>query len=132
MHGQFIRLGAEQVPLDADEVSQVEQLVDFEVLFAHHVPPDVDLQPSGSGGQVRKAGLPVGADGHDAPGDAHVDFGAFEFLASGSLVAFDGLLDSVRGIEAVRVGRVAEAGEGFEFLLPLFVEGLRFGFRFGF
>ena len=40
---QLVGLGAEQVPLDADEVAEVEQLEDREVALAERVLADVDL-----------------------------------------------------------------------------------------
>ncbi len=67
MDGELAGPGAEDVAGDADVVSQIEQLVELKALLADGVQANVDLQPFSALLQLGKAGLALGADGHDAP-----------------------------------------------------------------
>ena len=78
--GQLAGAGAEEVAGDADVVAQVEQLVEREALLADGVEADVDLQPLAILLERGEAGLALGADGHDAPGDGDGDAVGFESL----------------------------------------------------
>ena len=61
-------------------VAQVEQLVEREALLADGVEADVDLQALAALLERGEAGLALGADGHDAPGDGDGDAVGIEFL----------------------------------------------------
>ena len=80
MHGEFAGAGAKQISADSDVIAQVEELVKLESLFADRIFLDVDLQPLSILLQVREAGLSHQADGHDAPGDAHVHSRSLQLL----------------------------------------------------
>ena len=69
MDGELAGAGAEDVAGDPDVVSQVEQLVELKALLSHGVEANIDLQPLAALLQLGKAGLALGADGHDAAGD---------------------------------------------------------------
>jgi hypothetical protein len=69
MHGELAGPGAEDVAGNPDVVSQVEQLVELEALLSDGIQTNVDLQPLTALLQLGKAGLALGADGHDAPGN---------------------------------------------------------------
>ena len=69
VHGQLAGAGAEEIAGDADVVAEIEQLVELEGLLAHGVEAHVDLQALAALLQLRKAGLALGADRHQASGD---------------------------------------------------------------
>ena len=75
MQAEFARPGAEQIAFGADDVAHVEQLEKLIVAFRHGVFFDVDLQSLAVLRMCMKAGLAHAADGLDASGDAHADFG---------------------------------------------------------
>ena len=70
MNAQFIGPGAEQVAFDADEVAQVEELIERIFLFADGVLAHVDLESLAILHQMREASFAHAANGHNAPGDA--------------------------------------------------------------
>ena len=129
--------GAEQVALDADDVADIEQLVERKILFADRVLAHIDLQLLAVLHQMRETGLAHAADGHDAAGDAHLD--ARLQLCSAVFVAVFGqdLRDGVREIEPLAVRLKPERfnfGDATDALLVQIVfEGqsslLRSGFR---
>ena len=115
--GQLAGPGAEQVARHADVVAQVEQLVERKALLAHRVQADVDLQPLAVLLQRGKAGLALGADGHDAPGDGHRDAVGLQLLGLrlAPLGAHRG--NGVRGRELVGIGRLAQLLDLFQLCL---------------
>ena len=115
--GQLAGPGAEEVAGDADVVAQVEQLVEREALLADGVEADVDLQPLAVLLQRGKAGLALGADGHDAAGDGHGDAVGLEGLGLGlaPLGAHRG--NGMRGRELVGIGGLAQLLDFFQLCL---------------
>ena len=83
MDGELAGPGAEDVAGDADVVSQVQQLVELKALFSHGIQANIDLQPFAALLQLGEAGLALGADGHDAPGDR--DHGPLRVERSGGI-----------------------------------------------
>ncbi len=80
VHGEFAGAGAEEISADADVVAEVEQLVEFESLFADRVFLHVNLEACPSLLQVGESGLAHQANGHDAPGHAHIDARILQLL----------------------------------------------------
>ena len=74
MHAQLAGAGAEQIAFDADDVAQIEQLVETIVALGNRVLAHVDLQAFARLHQVQESGLAHAADGLDAAGDAHPRF----------------------------------------------------------
>ncbi len=72
--GELAGAGAEEVAADADVVAEVEELVEGEGVLADVVLADVDLQALAALLELGEAGLALDADGHDASGDADVDW----------------------------------------------------------
>ena len=73
VHGQFAGPGAEQIARDADVVAQIKQFVERKALLADRIQANINLQPLAALLQRGKAGLALGANGHDAAGDGHRD-----------------------------------------------------------
>ncbi len=71
--GELAGAGAEEVAVDADVVAEIEQLVEGEGGVADGIFADVDLEPLPAALELGEAGLALGADGHEAAGDADVD-----------------------------------------------------------
>jgi hypothetical protein len=72
-NGQLAGAGAEQEAARADVVAQVQQLVQREQVFANIVLAHIELHALARLLQLRKAGLALDADGHNAPGDGDLD-----------------------------------------------------------
>ena len=70
---ELIGPGTEQVAFDADQVAQIEELIERIFLFADRILANVDLELLAILHQMREAGLAHAANGHNAPGDADLD-----------------------------------------------------------
>ena len=71
---------AEQVPLDADVIAEIEQLEDLEIQFRQRVLADVDLNALEAVGQAKEAGLAEVANGQDTAGRDGLDLVGLERL----------------------------------------------------
>ena len=110
MDGELAGAGAEEVAGDPDVVAQVEQLVECESLVADGIEANVDLQPLAALLERGKAGLALGADGHDAAGDRdHGPLRVEHFGGDLSELPAD-LRERVGGDKLVGVGLLAELG----------------------
>jgi hypothetical protein len=116
---QLVGLGAEQVPLDADEVAEVEQLEDREVPLADRVLADVDLDLRRAVRDDEEVGLAEAPDRQDPPRRRRLDLRRVELLAGLAAVRLDQLRNRVGAREGVRIGRHAEALELLEVRAPL-------------
>ena len=127
-HGQLIRLRSEQMPADADDVAQIEQLKQLELLRTHHVELHIELQARAVPQNVTESSLPVRPERDDAPRHSHVHMLRSQLLGS-SLAEFLGHLPGrVCPFELVRIRRVSQRlnfGQFFAALLKL-VERLKF------
>ena len=103
------RARAEQVPLDADVVAEVEQLEDLEVALGQRVLADVDLDALDAVGQDEEVRLAEAADRQDRPAVDRLDLRRPRAPRPGARRApsTSAVIVSVR-VEAVRVGRHAE------------------------
>ena len=100
---QFAGARAEQIALHADDVAQIDQLVNGEIALGEGVFLDVDLQALAILRQVREARLAHAAQGLDAPGNAHMHrYG--KFFRSLRLVFGQNGGDRVGEFEALAVG----------------------------
>ena len=79
---ELIGPGTEQVAFDADQVAQIEQLIERVFLFADRVLAHINLQLFAILHQVREPRLAHAANGHNAPGDT--DFDATALTVPGS------------------------------------------------
>ncbi len=89
---------------DADDVAQVQQAKKLERLFADNIKLDVDLQLLSLILQMRERGLAHQAQGHDAPGDAHLRFCGFQFRRRRFAPLANYFCGRVGKVEMVRVG----------------------------
>ena len=107
--GEFVRLGPEQTPFDANPVAEIEQLEDLEVQFRHRVLPDVNLQLRAAIGQDKEVGFAEGRGCEDpAAGRPSRDVRPRVRRAT-SRREGRRARDGVAAIEAVRVGLHPEA-----------------------
>ena len=119
-------LGAKEVAGDADEVADVEKLVELEVTLSHGIQAHVDLQALAARRQMRKAGLPVGADGHHSP--RHPDrnpLGA-QLLRRRRGIGAQYLRDGVCKVVMARIQLETQLGDGLELFSPLQYEIAKF------
>ena len=107
VHAQLAGPGAEQVAFHADDVADIEQLVERVVLFADRVLANVNLQPLAVLHQMREAGLAHAANGQDAAGDLH-RHARLQLLGGLVAVLRQDLRNGVREIETVAVRLKAE------------------------
>ena len=105
-------------------VAEIEQLVEFEAFFADRIFLDVNLQPLPALLQVCEPGLAHEPDGHDAPGDAHVDARILQLLGGFLRVLRENLRNGVGEVVLARIGLLAESFDLFQFLAPQFVDFL--------
>ena len=70
MDAEFAGAGAEQVAFDADDVADVEQLIERIVALRDRILAYVDLQAFAVLHQVHEAGLAHAANGENAAGEA--------------------------------------------------------------
>ena len=117
--GQLVGLGPEDAPLDADEVAEIEQLVDREVALRQRVLAEVDLNPFAAVGDDQEVGLAEAADGQDAAGRARLRLLRLERLAGLVAVRLEELFDGVGALELARVRIDAELNQRLEILAPL-------------
>src|SRR6185437_7611222 len=119
VHGQLAGAGAEQVPLDADEVAEVEIFPTQERLGVHGVGADVDLEARTVLQQMAEASLAVGTEGDEASCNADLGAGGVQML--GGRLGMRGLELGQRVAEAkpVRVGIFAAGAHGGELGAPL-------------
>ena len=114
---QFAGAGAEQESAHPDVVADIEQLPELESGLAQVIFLDVDLQPLPALLQVGESCLAHQADGHDASGDAHLDFRTLELFGGAVFVVGQDLRNLVRGLVFVRIGALAQRFDLLE-LLP--------------
>ena len=98
-------------------VAQVEELVEREALLADGVQADIDLQALAALLQGGEAGLALGANGHDAPGDGYRHAIGFQILGRRFAPLGAHLGDGVRGRELVGIGRLAQLLDFFQLFL---------------
>jgi hypothetical protein len=103
VHAQFAGAGAEQVAFHADDVAQIDQLVDGEIALGKGVLLDVDLQALAILRQMREPGLAHAAQGLHAPGDAHAHRRGQFFRGLRTVFSQNGG-DRVAEFEALAVG----------------------------
>ncbi len=101
--GDLAHLGAEQPSPHPDVIVEVEQLHQL-VALTQRVPPEVDLDAPGDVLEMGERGLPLRAEGGDAP--RHPDLGAG--LAHPVVPGREGLGGGVAPVEAIRERRYAE------------------------
>ena len=121
MDAEFAGARAEQISADADVVAEVEQLVEFESLFADGIFLHVNLQLLAALLKVRESGLAHEADRHDASGDADVDARLLEFLGGLCGVLRQDLLGRMGELVLAAVRGLAERLNLFQLLAPQFV-----------
>ena len=107
MDAQLARAGAEQVALHADDVADIEHLKKLEIAFADGVLLDVKLQALAILLEMREAGLPHVADGHQASGNADAHFGR-QILGRLRAVSRQNLRHGVGELVPAAVGAVSE------------------------
>jgi hypothetical protein len=116
------RAGLEEGPLDADQVAEVEELVEGEGLLAEDVLLEVDLDPAGGVAQVGEGSLAVAADDGEAPRGTGLD------LRVRALDPFpEDLLDGLCAVVTVSEGLHAESAKGVELLDPEVAFGVGHG-----
>ena len=121
VHRQLAGAGAEEIAADTDVVAKIEQFVERERLVAHRVEPDIDLQALAPLLQGGKAGLALGANGHDAACDGHCDLVGFKVPGLGFTPFGTDSRDRVGSRELVRVSRLTQLLNLFQ-LCPAQVE----------
>src|ERR1700734_440855 len=102
VEGELAGAGAHEVAADADVVTEVEELVEVEEVFADVVFADVDLEALAVLLDLGEAGFTLDADGHDAAGDGGFEVHALEVFG-GEMFAEDAQLGD-RGGEGEAVG----------------------------
>ena len=107
VHAQLAGSGAEQVAFDADDIAEIEHLVELVFVLGNRVLADVHLQSLAGLHQVHESGLAHAADGLDAAGDADLGFIGELFRGFGR-VRCENLRNGVREIESLAVGAEAE------------------------
>src|SRR5664279_3858249 len=95
---EFSGAGTEEVSLDADVVTQVEQFVELEPLFADEVELDINLQPLAALLEMRESGLTHETDRHDSTRDADVDARLGQFFGGLGQAFIENLRDGVRAV----------------------------------
>ncbi len=117
--GQFVRLRPEQPPFHADDVTQVESLIQLEIQVRNRIRPHVHLHAIEPVGQHEEVGLAERAQAENAAGRAHLHAIGVEDVAG--LAAVLGLDGGDRGgaIEPGGIGRDAHPHEFVEFGLAL-------------
>ena len=124
-HGEFAGPGSKQVPGNADEIAQIEQLKQFERPRAHDVELHVNLQSLARAGDVRKPGLAVQAERQDASGHAHGRLGRFQRRGVGRGILFDQLRRGRRPFEFVGIRLMPASFDLGKLLLTLKILVLR-------
>ncbi len=112
LYRQLVRLGAEKMPGDADDVSQIQQLKQLKRLLPHHIQPDVNLQPPAIPAQVGECRLAVRPQRYDAPCHAHRRRRRGQFLRRFTRKFLGGPPRCMRPVKLVRMCRVTQ---GFDF-----------------
>src|SRR5262249_2380185 len=106
---QLVGLRAEEMPGDADEIPEVEQLEHRKVALAERVLADVDLDRRTAVGNRQEVRLAEAADREDPSRGRRLDAPRFELLARLRAVRLDEAGDGVGPREDVRVRHDAEA-----------------------
>ena len=115
--GQLAGAGAEQVARDANVVAQIQQLVERIALLPDGVQTDVNLQPLAVLLESGEAGLALGANGHQAPGNCHRHAVGFQLLGLRFAPPRANRGDGVRGRELVGIGLLSQLLDLFQFCL---------------
>ena len=116
---QLVGLGAEDAPLHADEVAEVEKLEDREIAFGQRVLADVDLDLRLPVGDDEEVGLAEAADRQDPAGGPRARLLRLERLAGLRAVGFHQLFDRVGALELSWIGIDAELTQRLEVLAAL-------------
>ena len=124
MHGKFSGPRAKQISADSDVIAKVEQFVQLESFVADGIFLDVDLQPLPILLQMREPSLPHQPDGHDAPGDAHVDARILQLLGSLLRVLRQNLRNRVGKLILAGIDLLSQSFNLFQLLPPQFVNFL--------
>jgi hypothetical protein len=119
MNRELVRLRAEQLPLDADEVAQVQQLEQREVAPRQRVLPDVGLNPGTAVRQHEEIGFAEAADREDPSRRACLDRSRLERFPVLPAMRRDQLADGVAALEPPRIRLDAQRGELLEVRAPL-------------
>ena len=106
MDRELVCAGAEKIAGDADVVTKVEQLVDLEVVLAHGVLANVDLQALAVGQQRCEAGLALRAVRDDTARERDLDTARFQRFGRRIAVLADDGRQAPRRLDAegIRVG----------------------------
>jgi hypothetical protein len=80
MHGEFTGAGAKEISLDAHEVSDIQEAIEFKKSFPDSVSTNVDLQAAFTVGQIHESGLPLAANGHHPAANTHGDGRGFQLF----------------------------------------------------
>ncbi len=116
---QLVGPRAKQVPFDADEIAEVEQLEDLEVTLADRVLTDVGLDLGLAIRDRDEVGLAEAADRQDAARGLRLDAFGGELVAGPVAVARHQVAHSVRAIERVRIRSDSETEQRLEVGAPL-------------
>ena len=103
-------------------VPEVEQFVEFESLIAHYIFLDVDLQPLTTLLEVSKSGLAHQPDGHDPPGNPHINPRILQLLGSLFRVVTKNLGNRVGELVLARVCLLTQGFDLFQLFPPQFVD----------
>src|SRR5437899_46623 len=103
MHAKFAGLGAKEISIHADNVADIQELIQREILLAHCVLANVDLHALAVLQQMCESGLAHASDGYDPARDAHIH-AWLELLGSLVAVLRQYLRNCVREIESMAVG----------------------------
>ena len=104
VHRQLAGARAEEIACDADDVAEVEQLVELEFGLRNGILLDIDLELGAALLEMHEAGLAHAADGQDAAGETHRDAGGVEFFGGLRAAFGPNLGDRVGEVEALPVG----------------------------
>ena len=118
VHRELACARAEEIAGDADVVAEVEQLVKLKCLLAYGIEPNVDLQPLAALLELRKTGLALGTDGHDASGDGYLRAFGLQLLAGRAVIERAQYGDVVSGAVVIGVGGVTQGCDLLQLLLP--------------
>src|SRR5207244_3222164 len=103
------RARSEQIPTHADEIAEIEQLVELKSRFAHKVELHVNLQPLACLLQMGKSSFALSSNRHKAPGNADVDSLTLQLLPGRIGVLSENLWNGVRGLELTGIALLSKS-----------------------
>ena len=121
---QLVGARAEQMPFDADHISEIEQAEQLEVVLRQRVLLDVHLNARPAVGQHQEIRLAEIANAQNAAARRRVDAGGFELGARFLAMGADEIGDGCCAIESMRIridAELAQLREVGATLLNLFV-----------